>query len=87
MERERRAVAHEIGPSGQLRVDALNHSVIDGQHPVLHSFFQEQVLQLFQLRRVLGRDVVHQAEIGARVVEFPLVVEERARGFISHGAL
>ena len=63
VQRERRAVAHQVGPSGQFRVDAFDDAVVDGQHAVLHGLLHEQVLQLLQLRRVLGGEVVDQAEV------------------------
>ena len=77
MNRQRSAAGHQIRPTDQGRVQTLQGSVIEGQHGVFDSFLQKEVLQFLQLVGILRGQVIRQAEVRPRVVQFPFVVLER----------
>src|SRR5207244_12032850 len=52
-----------------------------GQHGIFYRFLQKEVLQLLQLVGVLRSQIVRQAEVRPRVVQFPFIVFERRAGF------
>ena len=78
IEHELGATVHQVGSSGDHRVEALNGTVVDRQHIVLHGLLHEFLLQLLQLGGLLGGKVVGLAEVLVHIVELPHVLGERA---------
>ena len=66
----------ELRPSGEVGVEALDAAVVEGQHVVLGRLDEEQTLELGELGRVLGRDVVGLGPV-VGAVELPDVVVDR----------
>ena len=64
------------GPSGDVRVEPLDAPVVEGKHVVLDGLDQPQTLQVLELVRMLGREVMRLGPVGGRVVELPDVVVE-----------
>ena len=53
-----RVALDQLRPAGHLGFEALDPAVVERQHVVLRRLDQEQALQLGQLLRVLGGEVV-----------------------------
>ena len=53
------------------RDEAGCHRRVKGQYPVLLRFFPEQILQLLQLRPVLGGHVLRLGPVLSKVIQFP----------------
>ena len=77
VEGERGARPQDVGPARERRIGALDGPVVDRQHVVLLGFLHEQRLHLLQLRALLGRQVLRQAEVVLHVVELPDVGRQR----------
>ncbi len=60
---QRLAPAHQVGTSGDRRVEALGASIVDRQHVVADRLLHEDRLQLLQLLRMLLGQVVRLAEV------------------------
>ena len=83
-EQQLRVALDQLGPAGQIGVDALDLPVVERQHVVLDRFDQPQPLQLVQLLRHLLRQVVGLRPVLAAVVELPHVVVERRHLLAAH---
>src|SRR5438270_9049821 len=65
----------------QPRVGALCEAIVEWKHVVLGRFSHEPILQLAQLRWLLGREIVSLREVLVDVVKLPAVlIEARAAG-------
>jgi hypothetical protein len=65
----------------QVRIGTLCEAVVEGQHVVLGCLRHEAVLQIAQLLRLRGRQIVGLREVLVNVVELPpVLVEARAAG-------
>ena len=85
-EEQLRVALHELRPADELGVEALDAPVVEREHVVLARLVEPELLQLGQLLRHLGREVVRLAPVAAGVVELPdVVVERRQRRPITHG--
>ena len=78
-EQQLAVAADELRPAGDVGVDALEAAVVERQDVVLDRLDQPEPLQLGQLRRVLGDEVVRLRPV-VGPVELPDVVVERRRG-------
>ena len=77
----------ELRPAGDVGVDALVAAIVERQDVVLHRLDQPQPLQLGELLRMLGDDVVRLRPVVGRV-ELPDVgVERAAAASVVHGVL
>ena len=74
VEGELGAAEHDVGSSGDARVETFGGAVVEREHVVLHRFGVEQLLQELELLGVLRGHVVGEAEVLASVVQLPLVV-------------
>jgi hypothetical protein len=78
-------VIGEVGSSSdqtrpQAGISALRETVVEWENTVLFRLDPEVILQLFQLLRILGRDIVRLAEVVGKVKKFPFIVIEVSRG-------
>ena len=80
-EEKLRASLDELGPSGEVGVEALDPAVVERQHVVLGRFVVPELLELGELLRHLRRQVVRLAPVRVGVVELPDVLVETGQFF------
>src|SRR3954447_3071083 len=71
----------ELGTADELGIEPLDAPIVEREHVVFAGLFEPQFLQLRQLLRHLGGEIVRLAPVGGRVVQLPDVVRERWQGF------
>ena len=86
-EQELALAADELRPPGQVRVEALDAPVVQGQHVVLARFDQEEPLEVMQLLGLLGGEVVRLGPVVGAVQLPDVVVDRRAPRPSTHGVL
>ena len=75
----------EHRPAGGVRVELLQHPVVDGQHLVAHRLDEPEPLQFDELLRHLLRQVLRLAPILGGVVELPDIIVKRGPRSLIHG--
>jgi hypothetical protein len=73
-EEQLRLSLHELRAADELRVEALDATIVQREHVVLAGLLEPELLQLAQLLRHLGGEIVRLAPVRSRVVELPDVV-------------
>ena len=78
---------HQRRTSGQVRVEAFHATVVERQHVVLRRLEEELALQVGQLVRVLGGQVVRLGPVVGPVQLPDIVLDGRQGTAITHGIL
>lgn len=65
---------HDVWSSDHSGVNALQHAIIQRQDIVLDGFCNKQILHLLEFLRLLGSQIIAQAEVVANVIQFPLII-------------